>query len=129
MFLSAYEATGLQKNVGKLNVMLMVLFNFIKKETLARAFSCEYCEIVKNTFFTEHPRMTASDDLKILYSLERDSLVKLSKFDVAISPKPTGRQRISIYLRAFCDETIVALETRTGVDKDSGDSKFSQTDS
>ena len=73
--------------------------------------------------------MTASDDLEILYSLGRDSLVKLSKFDVAISPKPTGRQRVSIYLTAFCNETIVALETHTGVDKDSGDSKFSQTDS
>ena len=25
--------------------------NFIKKETLAQAFSCEFCEISKNTFF------------------------------------------------------------------------------
>ena len=28
--------------------------NFIKKETLAQVFSCEFCEIFKNTFFTEH---------------------------------------------------------------------------
>ena len=28
--------------------------NFIKKETLAHVFSCEICEISKNTFFTEH---------------------------------------------------------------------------
>ena len=28
--------------------------NFIKKETLAQVFSCEFCEISKNTFFTEH---------------------------------------------------------------------------
>ena len=28
--------------------------NFIKKETLAQMFSCEFCEISKNTFFTEH---------------------------------------------------------------------------
>ena len=28
--------------------------NFIIKETLAQAFSCEFCEISKNTFFTEH---------------------------------------------------------------------------
>ena len=27
---------------------------FIKKETLAQVFSCELCEIFKNTFFTEH---------------------------------------------------------------------------
>ena len=28
--------------------------NFIKKETLAQVFSCEFCEISKNAFFTEH---------------------------------------------------------------------------
>ena len=28
--------------------------NFIKKETLRHVFSCEYSEISKNTFFTEH---------------------------------------------------------------------------
>ena len=36
--------------------------SFIKKETLAQAFSCEYCEISKNTFFfTEQLRTTASN--------------------------------------------------------------------
>ena len=34
--------------------------NFIKKETLAQAFSCELCKISKNTFFTEHLWTTAS---------------------------------------------------------------------
>ena len=34
--------------------------NFIKKETLAQVFSCEFCEISKNTFFTEHLYTTAS---------------------------------------------------------------------
>ena len=29
---------------------------FIKKESLAQAFSCKFCEISKNTFFTEHLR-------------------------------------------------------------------------
>ena len=28
--------------------------NFIKKETLAQVLSCEFCEIYKNIFFTEH---------------------------------------------------------------------------
>ena len=28
--------------------------NFIKKETLAQVFSCEFCKISKNIFFTEH---------------------------------------------------------------------------
>ena len=30
------------------------------KETLAQVFSCEFCEISKNTFFTEHVLSTAS---------------------------------------------------------------------
>ena len=34
--------------------------NFIKKETLANVFSCEFCEITKNTFFTEHLWTAAS---------------------------------------------------------------------
>ena len=29
-------------------------YNFIKTETLAQVFSFEFCEIFKNTFFTEH---------------------------------------------------------------------------
>ena len=37
-------------------------FSFIKKETLTQVFSCEFCEILKNTFFTEHVRTTASGE-------------------------------------------------------------------
>ena len=33
---------------------------FIKKESLAQVFSCAFCEISKNTFFTEHLRTAAS---------------------------------------------------------------------
>ena len=29
------------------------------KKVLAQVFSCEFCEIFKNTFFTEHVRATA----------------------------------------------------------------------
>ena len=35
--------------------------NFIKKETLAQVFSCEFEEIFKKTFFTEQLRPTSSD--------------------------------------------------------------------
>ena len=34
--------------------------NFIKKETLAQMFFCEFCEISKNTFFEEHLLAAAS---------------------------------------------------------------------
>ena len=30
--------------------------NIIKKESLVQVFCCEFCEISKNTFFTEHLR-------------------------------------------------------------------------
>ena len=38
-------------------------YNFINKETLAQVFSCEFCEISKNTYFTEHLWMAASAKL------------------------------------------------------------------
>ena len=34
---------------------------FIKKETLAQGFSCEFCEISKNNFFYRTPLVAASD--------------------------------------------------------------------
>ena len=36
--------------------------NFIKKETLAQVFSCEFCEISKTTFSTEHLQTTVSQN-------------------------------------------------------------------
>ena len=34
---------------------------FFEKETLAQVFSCEFCEISKNTFFTEHLWATTAE--------------------------------------------------------------------
>ena len=34
--------------------------NFIQKETLAQGFSCKFCEISKNTFFTKQLQENAS---------------------------------------------------------------------
>ena len=48
--------TCAQQNMVKLQVC-----NFIKKETLTKVFSCEFCEIFKNTFFYRTPQVTASD--------------------------------------------------------------------
>ena len=38
----------------KLHQHIVQACNFIKKETLAQVVSCEFCEISKNIFFTEH---------------------------------------------------------------------------
>ena len=45
--------------------------NFIKKESLAQVLSCEFCEISKNTFHTEHIWETAS--FPFFYFLEEIS--------------------------------------------------------
>ena len=44
--------------------------NFITKDTLAQVFSCEFCEIFKNIFFTEHLRTTGSDLTVILKEMK-----------------------------------------------------------
>ena len=38
--------------------------NFIKKETLAQVFSCEFCEISKNAFSYRTPPVAASKNIK-----------------------------------------------------------------
>ena len=49
---------------GKLNYQKQPPEGFcktlFKKEALAQVFSCEFCEISKNIFFTEHVWATAS---------------------------------------------------------------------
>ena len=54
--------------------------NCIKKETPVQLFSCEFCEISKNTFFTEPPWTTASVVLQstvaVLFSRIRTRIVQ-----------------------------------------------------
>ena len=43
--------------------------NFIKKETLAQVFPCEFCKIFKNAYFYRTPLMAASDSsIKLQFS-------------------------------------------------------------
>ena len=48
--------------------------NFIKKETLAKLFSCEFYEITKNTFFYRTPLVAASGCIST-FVLEKYNLV------------------------------------------------------
>ena len=50
--------------------------NFTKKETLAQLFSCEFCEISKNTFFIEHLRVTASGAMVL--NIPQDAHISLT---------------------------------------------------
>ena len=45
--------------------------NFIKKETVAQVFSCEFCKIFENTFFTEQRWVTASNLTQKIRGMER----------------------------------------------------------
>ena len=47
-------------SVSFLIKLLALTSNFIKKEALAQVFSCEFCQISKNTFLKEHLWATAS---------------------------------------------------------------------
>ena len=42
-------------------IKLLASGSFIKKETLAQVFSCEFCEISKNTVFHKRPLVAASE--------------------------------------------------------------------
>ena len=54
--------------------------NFIKKEALAQVFSCEFCEISKNTFFYRTPLVVASE----LRKTERTSKKKITAMKVRL---------------------------------------------
>ena len=43
----------------KITFKMLFQMDLFKEETLAQVFSCEFCEISKNTFFAEHIRATA----------------------------------------------------------------------
>ena len=45
--------------------------NFIKKETLAQVFSCEFCKVSKSNFSTKQLRVTASDKYLIFLSIRK----------------------------------------------------------
>ena len=52
---------GVLKNFAKFTGKHLCQRPFFQKEFLAQMFSCEFCKISENTFFTEHLRTTASD--------------------------------------------------------------------
>ena len=58
---------------------------FIKKEALARVFSCEFCEIFKNMFFTERLWTTASKETLFIIKLFVFSLVFYQIYESSVS--------------------------------------------
>ena len=48
-------------------IKLQASGKFVKKDTLAQVFSCEFCEPSKNTFFSRTPLVAASEFLKTTF--------------------------------------------------------------
>ena len=65
--------------------------NFIKKETLAQMFSCEFCEISKNTFFTEHLRWLLLEKCLFCNVTEKSYFSRF--FLVFFLPQFSGRKK------------------------------------
>ena len=74
--------------------------NFVKKETLAPGFSCEFCKIFKNILFTEHLWLTAS----ILQQLVALYFAITYSWQLSSSEKSlVGKKNSSIHLKVFAD--------------------------
>ena len=69
--------------------------NFINKETLAQVFSCEFCGIFENTFFTVHPWTTASST--------EDPLSLCEPWYLCI-PITLLKHWLTTFLRFFCQK-------------------------
>ena len=56
MFLETWQNLP-QNTCARVSLLIKLqACNFIERETLAQVFCCEFCEIFKNTFLTEHLR-------------------------------------------------------------------------
>ena len=56
--------------------------NFIRNEALAQVFSCEFCEISKNTSFKEHLQTTASVSSYISLFIELAGFSEILKISI-----------------------------------------------
>ena len=58
--LNSFSGAGTRARVSFLIKLQASYCNFIKRETLALVFSCEFCEVFQNIFITEYLRVTPS---------------------------------------------------------------------
>ena len=54
------------KHLSRSRFLLKLLAFAYEKDTPAQVFFCEYCEVIKNTYFEKHLRITASEDTPTL---------------------------------------------------------------
>ena len=94
--------------------------NFIKKGSLTQVFSCTFCEISRNTFFTEHLRTTASEYmcyelcfLKVFYTVILQFIVtevffkeKTDFMYFVIENKKQRHISLNTFLNTVCNSRI-----------------------
>ena len=85
--------------------------------TLAQVFSCEFCEISKKTFFTEHHWTTASRLVINFSDLVPEAAIKravLKKFTI-FAVRQLRWSLFLIKLQAFRSVTLLKRDSNTGV--------------
>ena len=100
------EKKNVFKNFAKFNFLIKLLAcNFIKKETPTQVFSCEFCDISKNTFFTEHVWATASSNC-FLYRISCLSMNSISLEYISFSNilLRIGKMEIGRHSEHWCFE-------------------------
>ena len=87
--LNSFSGAGTRARVSFLIKLQASSCNFIKRETLALVFSCEFCEVFQNIFITEYLRVTppfstrtTPGDFGILPLYNKFCLQQLNKADV-----------------------------------------------
>ena len=82
--------------------------NFVKKETLAQVFFCEFCEIFKITSFTEHLCVTAFEYLRTIRDLLGKTVPKPLNFATILHlrllekiKQKQNETRVNIFLTFF----------------------------
>ena len=88
--------------------------NFIKRETLAQAFSCEFCEITKNIFFYRIPPVAASVSVQSYQWINQNNVwnLKVNKKD----PRPTLLLAFNKSLTLSYVSIVDSEEVNTGWD-------------
>ena len=65
------------------------------------------------------------EDIVTLYKAEESNIVKMAKLtEVSVFPKPIERQKVSICLKVFSENTIAALKTSSFKEQSAGAVSF-----
>ena len=73
--------------------------NFIEREALAQVFSCEFCEILENTYFCRTPLVAASDTISVKISIWMTKNKKTNWKCITYSFLPFNSRKIRIFFR------------------------------